>query len=610
MKAIFCAIILTAVSSLCFAQGEPPLDNDPHNHNHGAHSEIVDSLAVVVDTVQIVVDGDPIVTVSSTKEMVEGSIAPYNFDKKYFVEAIDRATGRHTKIRVEYDGRFFGRLSLEQGVNYIDFILREKTKQGIINVDSTCKILFVRKPASALKQSIIYIDAFAAAKTLTTDTMAIDLVRRIKDAGFTAIAFEAKTAEGFVAYRQNDLSATPYLSATRNVRHAKLREEHPFVEIDTLTGDTLSVRYFDLLGAVAGAADTLGVKFYAAFNFFTGGNITTRDTAIIYAHPEWESYVLSVEGDSTFIAPLSESLRGREAHDKGNRLQYAFTNPADPDVQQDELARVSEVITNYPIDGVIINRCRYDGLDADFSDVTRNKFEIFLTTRGKILEDFVHDVRGPLFADWIEFRASVIADFTAQLRKLTSAHTTDSTKIELAAYVGDWYDKYYSYGINWASSNFRYHPYLQFENPEIYTDSYATTNFLHSLDFLIVGVYNETLKRDIALAEIITNAELPLAIALRMPEQMNEVTLLHAAEASTAGVMLLELSRIEELSAVAPMIEGAMPAPVAEKVVDKAARKAIEQVEKAEQAAQKAIEKAEKAEQAAQKQKTDETPSK
>lgn len=561
MRKVLSIIILVLSCQLCLAQSEV------HDHDH---DHIADSVAVV-DTVRIVIDGQSIVSTSVTKQMIEGSIVPYNYDKKYTVEAIDRSSGRHSKLRIEYDGRFWGNVPLTAGANYVDFILREKTKQGVVDVDSTHKVLFVKQSQSFGKQAMLFVEQFSAAGAITSDLMAVQMIRAIKAAGFQSIAVEAIGSTGYASYRKNNLSQSPYLSATQNVRHVDLRKDHLIVETDTLTGDTIRSEYFDLFGALCGAGDTLGVKVYAVFDFFTEGNFTTRDTVSLNAHGGWETQVLTPSG----IVPLRQSARVRDAFNKGNRLELAFTNPADPEVQKIELMRVREVIENYPIAGVIMGRCRYGGIDSDFSEVSQRRFAEFLEQKGERIENFPQDVmsidghgkieRGAMFARWIEFRSLVIADFAQQLRTLVDSYNVENRTLSLAGYVGDWYDKYFGYAVNWASDKFRYNDHLNFESPELYTETYAATSFLKSLNFLIVGVFNETLQRDVALAELLTNGELPLMVALLMPDQMDAISILHAVEASTAGVMIFDMQRIENFEALAPMLTEAMPKPQPEK---------------------------------------------
>jgi len=51
-------------------------------------------------------------------------------------------------------------------------------------------------------------------------------------------------------------------------------------------------------------------------------------------------------------------------------------NPANPEIQRYELSILKELASRYPqLDGVILDRVRYDGIAADFSDMSRKLFE-------------------------------------------------------------------------------------------------------------------------------------------------------------------------------------------------------------------------------------------
>lgn len=53
-----------------------------------------------------------------------------------------------------------------------------------------------------------------------------------------------------------------------------------------------------------------------------------------------------------------------------------MTKPANPIVQEYELKIVSEVVEKYPqLDGIILDRVRFDGIQADFSPLSLKKFE-------------------------------------------------------------------------------------------------------------------------------------------------------------------------------------------------------------------------------------------
>lgn len=77
----------------------------------------------------------------------------------------------------------------------------------------------------------------------------------------------------------------------------------------------------------------------------------------------------------------------------------------------------------YPdLDGLMLDRVRYDGITADFSDLSRQKFEAYI---GQKVEKFPEDIfewkkdendkyypeRGKHFLKWIEWRTKNIYDF-------------------------------------------------------------------------------------------------------------------------------------------------------------------------------------------------------
>ena len=86
-------------------------------------------------------------------------------------------------------------------------------------------------------------------------------------------------------------------------------------------------------------------------------------------------------------------------------------------------------LAQYDLDGIFLDRGRFDGIQSDFSDLTRKQFEAYI---GKQVNNFPDDVlpKGatmadinkmtsypPYFKKWLEFRAKVMYDFMAKARK-------------------------------------------------------------------------------------------------------------------------------------------------------------------------------------------------
>jgi uncharacterized lipoprotein YddW (UPF0748 family) len=107
----------------------------------------------------------------------------------------------------------------------------------------------------------------------------------------------------------------------------------------------------------------------------------------------------------------------------------AMVNPVNEEYQEYILNIFKEVVEIYKdLDGIILDRVRYDGFTADFSDLSRSKFEEYLGTE---LDSFPDDIyrwkkdtsgnlyphRGKYFLQWTEWRATVIRDFMKKARQ-------------------------------------------------------------------------------------------------------------------------------------------------------------------------------------------------
>ncbi len=170
-----------------------------------------------------------------------------------------------------------------------------------------------------------------------------------------------------------------------------------------------------------------------------------------------------------------------------------FVNPSNPVARDYELSVIKEIVQNYDIDGLVLDRMRYPGLNSDFSDLSRQQFETWLGRKvnhwpeeiiafGPLPSD--KPVWGPLFPQWIEWRASVITSF------LSEAHTViKEAGKETSVYVGSWYWDYYPLGVNWASDKF----HIQTAWP---SEQYASTGYAALNDWMTTGCYYPTPTRE------------------------------------------------------------------------------------------------------------------
>jgi hypothetical protein len=181
------------------------------------------------------------------------------------------------------------------------------------------------------------------------------------------------------------------------------------------------------------------------------------------------------------MVPISE---------RPNRQYPLMMNPNDPAVQDYELQFVRELLSNYPIDGLIYDdRLRYVGLDGDFGPVTQAAFEKFVghpTQWPTNVYSFTVTTAmnrgispGPDFDAWLAFRALTLRNYLARVRALMKSVRPTAV---LGVYAGSWYGEYWGLGSNWASTEFRAGFWSS-------TNTYRKTGFARLLDFLITGCY-------------------------------------------------------------------------------------------------------------------------
>lgn len=165
-----------------------------------------------------------------------------------------------------------------------------------------------------------------------------------------------------------------------------------------------------------------------------------------------------------------------------------FVNPLHPQARAYALSIIREISDNYRIDGLVLDRMRYPNIYADFSDLTRAAFERHI---GRKVERWPEDIyerdavpskevkRGPLFKDWLRFRAQVMRDFLAEARGVVKSARPGAL---LGIYVGSWYPLYYDVGVNWGSPTHR-------RSFEWWPDGYENTGYADLVDYMCTGCY-------------------------------------------------------------------------------------------------------------------------
>ncbi|WP_144938401.1 Ig-like domain-containing protein [Paenibacillus sp. 32O-W] len=475
---------------------------------------------------RLVIDNDSIYTVTVPSVEITGKVTNRSEDASYSLTINGQQAG------IQADDSFRHVYSLATGVNYIDV---QVSKNGSPQAEQTL-IIYYKASQNLPKEVYLWVDQGSNAVSFQTSESVRDMLVKAKDAGVTSVLFDVKGVEGFASYKRNDLTGRPYVSEMTAPTRAGANPD------------------LDLLDEFVRHGHDLGLTVHAAFNVFAEGSFAHNEFAVLNDHLDWEEHIYRAE-DNGEIKRLRESKYGQSG------ALVAFINPANDDARRYQLLGFEEVLKNYDVDGVLLDRGRYDNFFADFSEESRTKFEAFLAARGKTLKQWPQDIfqyaadgsriNGPLIADWWEFRSATIESFTAEVRGLVDRYSEMKGKdIQASAYVGSWYESYYLNGVNWASPNFRYDPRLGFPEDYLYTDTYYETGYTDNLDFLIIGTYQTTAKqieKYITLGNILTNGDIPLYAGMALsnlqdPALQREV--FQAGLHKTNGLMLFDYSQV------------------------------------------------------------------
>lgn len=288
-----------------------------------------------------------------------------------------------------------------------------------------------------------------------------------KEAGFTDIVVDVRPSMGDVLFQTDVAPQVEKLQAW----------------LPSGFSDVNRTATFDYLQAFIEEGHALDLKIHAAINTFSGGNrnslgnhgLLFRDTD----KREWATQLLTDSG-------IQNTL---ELSDSGAK----FFNPVHEEVQEYILDMLEDLAAYQDLDGIFLDRGRFDGMDSDFSDYTKQKFEEFL---GHSVSNFPEAVMtpeiiagGPLpaetpeyFKPWMEFRSQVIHDFMEAARNRVKAVNPE---VDFGVYVGAWYGSYYGVGVNWASP--RYNTAADF--PKWASANYKNTGYADHMDVILIGAY-------------------------------------------------------------------------------------------------------------------------
>ena len=329
---------------------------------------------------------------------------------------------------------------------------------GLLAGFSAC----TNQPAQEKQKALLWFDATANFARFASPDSIVFYLDKCLDAGVTDIIIDMRPISGDVLYKSD---IAPFLQEWQGV------ERDPD---------------FDFLSCFIEEGHKRQFKVHAALNIFVGGH-NFFDRGIVYTdYPQWQSINYTPEG----MKPITEL----------KKKYSAMMNPANPEVREYMLSVLKEIVKKYPkLDGVHLDRGRFDGIQADFSELSKGLFETYI---GHSIENFPNDiyewktdsggkserVNGPLFEKWLEWRVSVIYSFYAEAR---AAVKSVNPKIIFGNYTGAWYSSYYDVGVNWASQ--KYDPAVDYDWA---TPDYKNYGYAELLDLFTVGCYFTEVSRE------------------------------------------------------------------------------------------------------------------
>ena len=321
------------------------------------------------------------------------------------------------------------------------------------------------------KPSFLWIDASANFNSYANDADSIARdCQRIAQMGFTDIVVDVRPTCGDVLFKS---TVAP-----------------PLTKVPAWFGGEIGLKErtadFDYLQAFIESGHRAGLKVHAGVNMMVGGwRMGSRFvTGMVYDHPDRKAWcAVDLLPDGQLVNQADNfAVRGG-----------CFLDPANPEVQAFLLTMLEELAAYKGLDGIVMDRCRYDdyAMDAGYTETARQQFAQYIgheperwpvfTEPGHIFLDREPDA---LEVAWLTFRCQVIHDFVALAADKVHAV---APKLQFGIYVGAWFSEYYRSGVNWTSPSYD----LAREEPTFAwaTPAYQATGLAPLVDFMLLGAY-------------------------------------------------------------------------------------------------------------------------
>lgn len=380
------------------------------------------------------------------------------------------------------------------------------------------------------QSNILWVDFLANASRLLEPKKMEELIHNALKCKITHLVIDAKIPFGFTTY------------ASEFAYHVSEMMEEQYH----------SWKGRDFLQEMIHHAKGSGLKIIANVDVFAEGNGIEKE-GMVYDKPEWQ------------VVHYNEALSNMPTAAENHNDPTVFVNPIHPEVESYELNIIQEIVRNYEIDGVVLDRCRYPNIYGDFSNLSRSKFEAFINQEVKnwpedIMTMTIEEkkpVFGSLFPQWTEFRAKNIKNF---VQKAKSVVKTKNPNFIFTVYVGSWYPLYYNEGVNWGSKT--YQPSLDWTS-----EAYHTSGYAEEFDFIMTGCYYPevtieeaqnngrpaswySVEGAIEMSKEAINGQIPVIASLYLKDYTNNLDQFKKAvqlcKERTNGVMLFDTVYLEE----------------------------------------------------------------
>ncbi len=211
-----------------------------------------------------------------------------------------------------------------------------------------------------------------------------------------------------------------------------------------------------------------------------GMTVLAASTVFPDYREEWEQYCC--------IEHLPGGLKSiKDSQDSGI---FPFLNPVYPEVRELVMSVCEEIVTKYDVDGLVLDYCRYQNANSDFSEASKKAFEEYA---GVTCTNFPYDIyyypegetdKGEYkpsthYNKWMEWRSHVIQGYVKEISERVKAIKPD---ISLQYWAAAWWPLPGT-GQNWASQKYTNYPYWWA------TDQYYKTGFAEYLDVFQNGAY-------------------------------------------------------------------------------------------------------------------------